>query len=102
MIEPRSPPSGQDPPFRQMPADRNAENVQPVPDAVVGLHQNADRVVLAADCDPPRCGTGAALELVADHARAAAAVALHDRARFQVGERIEHVLLRERLPVDVV
>ena len=52
---------------------------QPVAPAVVGLDQHADRVAAASAVDDPRRRPDAALELVADHARPAADVALGDR-----------------------
>ena len=64
----------------QVLADRHAGDAQRVAHAVVGLHQHADRVrSWPATVDAARGRADAALELVADHAGAAADVALGDR-----------------------
>src|SRR6202035_1595842 len=58
--------------------DRNAVDAQEVAGAVIRLHQGAHRIALAALGHKPRGGARAALELVADHAGAAADIALGD------------------------
>ncbi len=57
-------------------AHRNSVDPQPFPSAVVGLHQGADGVAPGGGVGDPRRGADAALEAVADHAGAAADVAL--------------------------
>ena len=59
----------------QLLSDGNAGDAQRVANAIVRLHEDANQVLNAADCHAPRRGADATLELVADHARAAADVA---------------------------
>ena len=61
-------------------AHRHAIDPQQIARAVIGLHQGADGEMLAGGFDHPARGADPALELVADHARAAADIALGHRA----------------------
>src|SRR5437588_10037361 len=80
------------------PADRYAVDTKAVAAPVVGLHEDTDRVRL----DQPRRRADAALEAVADHARAAADVPLrHPLAACGV-ERRHDVVGRYALGADVV
>jgi hypothetical protein len=74
--------------------------VAPPPE--VGLHQCAQVVGLAAEIEAPRGGAGAALELVADHARAAADIAFRDLPAPCRLERRDHVRLADVQAVHVV
>jgi hypothetical protein len=85
-----------------MPPDRHAGDEQAVAQAVVGLHQHAERVRGLTASDHARGGADAALELVADHAGAAADVALRDRAARGSVERRIHVCGLDVKAVDVV
>ena len=83
-------------------ADRRAVDDERVAPRVVGLHQRAKGVALALDLEDPRRRAGAALEVVADHAGAAADVALGHRPALGGGQRREHVLGAHVLAADVV
>ena len=86
----------------QVPADRRPENRQPVASAMVGLREHANREMLALDLDATRRGSGAALELIADHAGPAAGIALRNRPGFGIVQCIEDVLFSDRLAIDIV
>ena len=81
------------PRLRNLAAHRHAGDPQLRAPAEVGLHQHADRVAAAARRRATRDdGADAALEPVADHAGAAADVALGDRPARGAVERLEDVL----------
>ena len=63
----------------EMLADRNAEDRAFRPSSEIRLHEHADRITAAGRLDDARRRAVAALEVVADHARAAADAALLDR-----------------------
>ena len=82
--------------------DRHAIDAQQIARAIVRLHQRADRIALAILDDDARCRAGSALELVADHAGAAADIAFGDGAAAdRAVERGKRVLLRQRESLDV-
>lgn len=83
-------------------ADRVARDAQRRALPVVRLHERADRPAARRFGDDARRGADAALELVADHAGAAADAAFRDRARTRGGERLRDVPDAHVLPPDVV
>src|SRR5204863_9123665 len=71
--------------------------------AVIRLHQHAHRVAVAGvELGDARRGAGAALEVVAGHAGAAADVAFGDRATGCAFDRVVDVLRGDVEAVDVV
>ncbi len=88
--------------LRDLAADGYAGNQQFAATAEVGLNQHAHRVFAAFVHDHARGRADATLELVADHAGAAADVALRNRARTSAIERGECVLWLNVKAVDVV
>ena len=68
-------------------AHRHAGDGELRPPAEVGLHEHADGVAARVLADAPRRRADAALEAVADHAGAAADVALGDRAASGIVDR---------------
>lgn len=82
--------------------DRHAIDAQQVTGAIVRLHQRADRVVLSILDDDTRCRASASLELVTDHAGAAADISFGDRAAADCAvERSKRMLLRQWEALDV-
>ena len=86
----------------QLLADGHALDAQALAPAVVGLDQDAHRAAAVGLLQHPGRGADAALEAVADHARAAADVALPDRSRRGRVDRLDHVLGAHVHAVDVV
>ena len=83
-------------------ADGHARHDELPAPAVVGLHQDPDRVAALSGRHDARGGADAALEAVADHARPAAHRSFGNRAAFGRVERGEHVLVLHVEAVDVV
>jgi hypothetical protein len=77
---------------RQLLADRHALDALALAGAVVGLDEDANRPAAVGLLHDPGGGADAALEAVADHARAPADVALPDRSRGGRPDRLDHVL----------
>ena len=104
MIDPESPPEAgarEASTGRCLP-DRHTGDHERVAYAVVGLHERASNIGMAGDVDTPRRSADAALELVADHARAAADIALGHRAALRTVQRAIDVLCAHVKAVDVV
>ena len=101
MIDPAGLPRSS-PPVRCYP-DRHAEDRAFRPPPEIGLHEDADRVALAAgDFDHSRRGAVATLEIVAQHAGTAADAALLERAAARRIQRLNHMLRLHVKAVDVV
>jgi hypothetical protein len=83
-------------------ADRHAVDPQPLAPAVVRLDEDADGPAALCLVDDPRRRPDPALELVADHPRPAADVALDDRPARRRRHRLVDVIHRHVEAVDVV
>src|SRR5437660_2096639 len=80
----------------------DARDAQLLARSVVALHQYADGVTSSFGVEHARRGADAALELVADHPRAPADIALFDRTEVSRIERVERVFRFHMESIDVV
>ena len=81
---------------------RHAQHREIFPPSEVRLHEDAKRVALARDLDDARGRAIAGLEVIGQHAGAAAHTAHGDRARARGVQRCHRVLRRHVESVDVV